>query len=89
MTRGLREFIQTASWQKRIPPDESENLYAQLILLESRTGVGIAHEVGVQGNLQQRLLSTEQFNQLGRSMKEEHRLNQGGERGVLCLDSYT
>lgn len=67
----------------RIHPDEPENLYAQLILLESRTGMGIAHEVGMQGNLQQRLLSTEQFNQLGCSMKEVNALKQGGGRGLL------
>lgn len=63
--RDLRECFQTAVWQKRIHPDEPENLYAQLILLESRTGMGIAHKVGMQGNLQQRLLSPEQFKQLG------------------------
>lgn len=85
MARGLRECFQTASWQKRIHPDESENLYAQLILLESRTGMGIAHKVGMQGNLQQRLLSTEQFNQLECSMKELHALKWGGEGGLLWL----
>lgn len=58
MARGLRECFQTAGWQKTIHPDESENLYAQLILLESRTSMGIAHRVGMQENLQQRLLST-------------------------------
>lgn len=83
MARGLRECFQTASWQKTIHPDESENLYAQLILLESRTGMGIAHKVGMQGNLQQRLLSTEQFNQLGCSMKEVHALKWRGEGGLL------
>lgn len=83
MACGVRECFQTAGWQKRIHPDESENLYAQLILLESRTGMGIAHKVGMQGNLQLRLLSIKQFNQLGCSMKERHALKQGGERGLL------
>lgn len=89
MARGVRERFQTAGWQKRIHPDESENLYAQLILLESRTGMGIAHEVGMQGNLQQRLLSTKQFNQLGCSMKEQHALKQGGEGISFCFYLHT
>lgn len=83
MACGVRECFQTAGWQKRIHPDESENLYAQLILLESRIGMGIAHKVGMQGNLQLRLLSIKQFNQLGCSMKGWHALKQGGQRGLL------
>lgn len=83
MACGVRDCFQTAGWQKRIHPDESENLYAQLILLESRTGMGIAHKVGMQGNLQLRLLSIKQFNQLGCSMKKQCALKQGGERGLL------
>lgn len=82
---GLRECFQTAVWQKRIHPDEPENLYAQLILLESRTGMGIAHKMGMQGNLLQRLLSHKQFNQLGCSTKEVCALKQGREMGLLLL----
>lgn len=83
MACGVRECFQTAGWQKRIHPDESENLYAQLILLESRTVTGIAHKMGMQGNLQLRLLSIKQFSQLGCSMKGWHALKQRGERGLL------
>lgn len=45
--------------------------------------MGIAHKVGMQGNLQQRLLSADQFIQLGCSMKGVHAQEQGGERGLL------
>lgn len=45
--------------------------------------MGIAHKVEMQGNLQQRLLSIKQFNQLGCSMNEVHTLKQGGGRGLL------